>query len=153
MAEAYDPEVERTWTGEQRELSQAVWYGLIDGDLKPLVEYLRSPYPVTRSLRNNLIACIEGDNTLHTIVCKKQRDGAFSVREAVAVEQRMHAIVKYVDARTPEVRGKVSCAIQDACIHFGVSKSTVMKARAKFKAIREGKADGLSFSMRTWTKS
>ena len=79
-------EVFDSWPAEQQKLDVATWFGLIDGDLGPLVEYLRSDYPVHRRMREDLARCIEGKDTLHKIVCKKQRSGPGGVRQSMAAQ-------------------------------------------------------------------
>ena len=151
MAEKDYTETFDSWPVEQQKLDVATWLGLIDGDLGPLVEYLRSDYPMHRTLREDLARCIEGKDTLHKIICKKQRSGVGGVRKSMTTEGRMIEICEFVAARIPD-SGKVENAIEDACKHFDVSRATVTAARRWGREVKEGKGARLAFSLGGWKR-
>lgn len=151
--ENVDPDKPRTWHPEQYWLDRAVWLGLLDGDLEPLKEYLRSPYPMRRQMREDIATCIEGDDTRWKIVCKRLVAGGDSLRESVAVEVRNMRIAAFVEQRKSHwsnVKNPRDNAIADAVEKFKESPSTVIAACTKARAIREGRQPGLSFSLRGW---
>lgn len=149
MAEAYDPEREATWPQGQRDLRNQAWFGLIDGDLFPLREYLLSDYPITRSMRREIAACIEGSDTLHKIECVKRRSGPGGVLSAITLQGEKIAICEFVERKIAEGCQK-SAAVYDATVEFKVSRATVMKARRWGRDVKEGLAHGISFTLTGW---
>ena len=151
MAESYAEDDVSTWSPEQRKLYDETWHGLIDGDLKPLEAYLRSDFPIPRSLRQDIADCILGEDTLHRIQCKKRRSGPGGIREAVAYHLKIRQVAEYIDSRIPKgSRGHLPNAIHDAAQHFGTSESNIRKMRNEYRRrAKAGHAGGV-YHMRGW---
>lgn len=161
MKQEYDPDHPATWPEQEKEFSQRVWLALIDGDLGPLVEYLRSSLPMDRELREVLARHIEGRDTLHKIWTKKSgapswgkasRSGPWSVRREVARDQERLAIFEIVGALTASDAGaeardpiQKEPAVAYVAELFGLGRSTVYSLIAQHEAILDARIDGLSF--------
>lgn len=154
MPDTYDRDRPITWPAEDKAFSQRVWLALVDGDLQPLAEYLRSPLPVDRGLREDIARCIEGRGTLHQIVTTSTngRPGSKSVRREIEAFVLKMAIVDFVDClmdpaagpeASPPCRPKKAESITAEV--FGISLSSVQNAR---RSIKEGQ--GPTFSMAGW---
>lgn len=154
---AYDPDDPYSWSEEHRRLDREAWLGLVDGDLDPLVAYLRSPYPVSRRMREDLVRCIQGDGTLHQIVTRNcgGRRGTKSVRREIQNCALNFAIAGFVECLIDTDAGdeaippvKSTAAEMYAVELFGVSLAKVQAARLNY---REG--TGLpTFALAGWTK-
>lgn len=152
----YDPELRSTWSNEQKQLDEAAWFGLVDGDLEPLVAYLESPHPVPRRMRQDIVRCIRGDGTLHQIVTQNVggRTGRKSVRREIDIFATDIAIAQFVDALVSDDAGcdapppLLAKAAESLAVElFGLSRKRIQDARRNYR-----ESTGPSLCLSGWSR-
>lgn len=116
----------RVDAGEEAFASRAL-VGLMNGDLEPLVDYLRSGYELHGMIADLLADMIEGGHSGVNYRIEARPDGRAVQRRRTALRDYQIATFSY---EQQGAGGSVEGAIQATMDHFGISRSKVMAARA-----------------------
>lgn len=123
---------------EEIDLFSRTAIGLRTGDLKPLAEYLRSPYPLHPSIALELARCIDSPDAFYRL--KKYRKGPGDWDQSVENRQQIARIGHFIDLHNEGKRGDVGDAQVLAAETFDLSLERIEQVWKQYlRYRREGR--------------
>jgi hypothetical protein len=133
--EIADAEQHRDLTPEEDALAMRAYSGLLQGNLEPLAEYLRTGAPFDFIFRREIVEAIEGGREFR-LELRKQTTGPGNVVTRLQTQWRDMQIGLYIQKRLPNLNNQLEAAVADAMEHFGAKRGVVLNAWSKFKTSR-----------------
>ena len=117
--------------------------GILEGELKPLADYLAAGHPMDHVLRKALIELIDGggaqyvhcedqpqtqtgDGLWKLKLCKNRRGAGTALSRRRTVRKQVEIATYYL--QRPHGRGEKLDAVMDTAEHFGIERTTVTGA-------------------------
>ena len=131
VADDYDPLKYETWPEDQKAFAGRVVFGLRDGDIKPLADYIRAGHYLEPTMAHEIADALEGkDSGYYHLVSKGRRPNQQGWTKSIQSSDRMSEIGVWV-----------ATALRDA--PRGASSGIHLEAQTKFKASRTVVLDAL----------
>lgn len=130
MAEGFDPTNYDTWPEETKAAAGKVMGALMDGNIEPLVGYLRTDLPIHSGMRSVIANMLDGDShELFRLVVKGQKRGQRKWTDIIDAHEQKMKMGVFVEAIIRKAgRGSHDAAVTDAMNKFRASHGTVTKA-------------------------
>jgi hypothetical protein len=125
-----------TWPEGQKAFASRVMYGILDGDLQPLADYLRAGHYIHPRLAHVLIDVIENNDVPFQIVTVGARGGQPGMTKQLTESGMKMATGVFMEDRFRRFgRADSKNAARDAAAKFGVSERVAITARRELREL------------------
>lgn len=150
--EEYDPLRWETWPEEQREAAIQANKGVLDGDLRPLADYLRRGYYINAPLANEIILAIECSeySPCHIVTKRRERGGKTWSQTSEASDRKIR-IGFFMEKRLRELpKGSYDSVLIEVKEQFDVGHQTAATALDFFRNDLARNQSDENFPMDWW---